>query len=470
MKKFLYIFTGLILLLLTVFALQTQQASAESNADYVRGEILVKFKEGTSSRDMGNTHKKLGGKLKHTISTIDVQVVDIGNKNIGQAISAYAKNGAVEFVEPNFIAKALTNDADFDNQWGLHNYGQQTCNNSGDICTTGTDDADIDAPEAWKISTSNAEILIAILDSGIDQDHPDLIDKIVANIDFTGSSDWDDKYGHGTHVAGIAAAETDNEIGVAGIGHDASLMNVKVLGDNGYGAYSWIADGIIWATNNGAKVINMSLGGSQRSLTLQAAINQAWENGVVLVAAAGNSNNPSRTYPAYYSKCIAVAATDNNDVKASFSSYGKWVDVAAPGENIYSTFPNHSFYLQTVYGRSQNYDFGSGTSMSTPYVSGLAALVWSTNLGTDNSAVRSRIESTADKVSGTGIYWKWGRINACNAVGGNCSGEPSPTPTPEPSPEPTPTSEPNQCSECFKDICDGRCHPSKEGPLCPDCY
>lgn len=465
MKKVLYLSACLLFLLSSVLIIQARKALAESKTDYMRGEILVKFVEGTNQNDVTETHRKNGGKVKGMIPAIDVQVVDVGYKNVGQVVSAYAKSGNVEFAEPNYIAKALTNDTHFDRQWGLHNTGQTTCNTEGDICVTGTEDTDVDAPEAWAITPGSSNIKIAILDSGIDTDHPDLAGKVVASADFTGSG-IEDNYGHGTHVAGIAAANTNNSTGVAGLGNNSVLMNVKVLNNEGYGAYSWIANGISWAVQNGAKVINMSLGSSQRSLTLQAAVNHAWENGVVLVAAAGNSNNPSRTYPAYYSNCIAVAATDNNDTKASFSSYGKWVDVAAPGENIYSTFPNHPFYLQTVYDRSQNYDFGSGTSMSTPFVSGLAALVWSTDYGTSAQSVRDQIEQTADVVPGTGSYWRWGRINACNAVGGNCS-EVQPPEPPEP-PEPP---QPAECAlYCFKGVCDGQCHPVKEDGMCPDCY
>jgi hypothetical protein len=235
----------------------------------------------------------------------------------------------------------------------------------------------------------------------------------VANKNFTTSSTVDDLYGHGTHCAGIAAATTNNSIGVAGVGFNTSLMNVKVLGDNGSGQYSWIANGITWAADNGAKVISLSLGGSSGSYTLQNAVNYAWNKGVVVVAAAGNNGNTASVYPAYYSNCIAVAATDQNDAKASFSTYGSWVDVAAPGVSIYSTLPNHSNSIGTT-----NYGSLSGTSMSTPHVAGLAALVWATSYGTSNTSVRSRIESTADAISGTGTYWKYGRINANKAVAG----------------------------------------------------
>ena len=470
MKKLTILLFAVFVAVVSAFVLFTQnQASAEGKNDFVAGEILVKFKDSATLNEVSETHKKLGGRVKEIIPGINVQVVDVGGKKVGEAISTYARNSRVEYVEPNYIASALVNDTEFERQWGLNNAGQPTCNNVGDICVEGTPDADVDAPEAWDITAGSPEVKIAILDSGIDQGHPDLMDKIVANIEFTDSETSDDLYGHGTHVAGIAAADTNNGIGVAGIGYDSTLMNVKVLGDTGYGAYSWIAEGITWAADNGADVINLSLGGSRRSRTLKAAVDYAWNQGVVIVAAAGNSANSSKTYPGYYDKCIAVAATNNNDVKASFSSYGSWVDVAAPGENIYSTFPNHSFYLETAHDRSRNYDFGSGTSMSTPFVAGIAALVLAENPTLSNQDIRNRIEQTADTVTGTGSYWTWGRVNACNAVGGNCSGEPSPTPTPEPNPKPTPTPEPDECLVCFKGICDGRCHPFKDGEGCPDC-
>jgi thermitase len=164
-------------------------------------------------------------------------------------------------------------------------------------------------------------------------------------------------------------------------------------------------------------VINLSLGGTSPSKTLESAVNYAWSKGVVVVAAAGNCGCRQKLYPAAYKNAIAVAATNNLDQKASFSSYdARWVDVAAPGENIFSTFPNHTFVIQTKYGRSQNYDFASGTSMATPMTSAAAALVWSTTYGTSALAVRSRLEQTADDISGTGSYWSAGRINAAAAV------------------------------------------------------
>ena len=157
----------------------------------------------------------------------------------------------------------------------------------------------------------------------------------------------------------------------------------------------------------------MSLGGPLPSRTLEKAVNYAWNHGVVVVAAAGNSGDRTKTYPGSYKNVIAVAATNNTDQKATFSNYGaRWVDVAAPGVDIFSTFPNHPYTIN----KSLGYDFASGTSMATPIVSGVAGLIWSTSYGTSASQVRTRLEGTADNITGTGTYWSSGRVNAANAV------------------------------------------------------
>ena len=392
------------------------QSSTPAQPPFASGRILVKFAPGTSPADRAALHRAQGGQPIREIPGIEVEVVSVPAGAEEAKAAAYARSPLVAYAEPDYLAYALEgpNDPYFLKQWGLNNTGQVY----KDGQPAGTSDADIDAPEAWAIITGTADVKIAILDSGIDQDHEDLIGKVVSNTNFTDSSTVDDLYGHGTHVAGIAAAVTNNGIGVAGVCWGCGLLNVKVLNDQGSGYYSWIANGIVWTANNGAKVINMSLGGSVKSRTLENAVNYAWNRGVVLACAGGNSGNPSPTYPAAYKNCIAVAATDANDQKASWSSYSsKWMDVAAPGVDIFSTFPNHTYAI----GKSLNYDYGSGTSMSTPHVAGLAGLVWATGLCTDNACVRNRIESTADRIAGTGTYWIHGRINACKAVGGNCN-------------------------------------------------
>ena len=250
----------------------------------------------------------------------------------------------------------------------------------------------IAAPNAWDKTRGNG-IKVAILDSGIDLDHPDLATKIVANQNFTSSPSSNDVHGHGTHVAGIVSSITGNGIGTAGGCPGCELMNGKVLADDGKGTCSSIAQGITWATDNGAKVITMSLGSDNSCQTYKDAIDYAWSKGVVLVATAGNNGDQTPRYPAYYDNVIGVASTDSNDAKAGSSSYGTWVDVAAPGVSIYSTIPN-------------GYGFKSGTSMAAPLVSAVAALIWSTPYGTSNVSVRNQLQNTADAIGGIGTYWK----------------------------------------------------------------
>jgi thermitase len=263
------------------------------------------------------------------------------------------------------------------------------------------------------VTTGRSDADIAILDTGIDQRHKDLAGKIAASHNFTKSRTLNDKVGHGTHVAGSAAALTNNSrIGVAGTCPECLPYNVKVVGDDGTGTLSSLASGITWSANNGAEVINMSLGSTSGSRTLRDAVDYAWGKGVLLVAAAGNYSTKAPFYPAYYDHVIAVAATNDKDAKPKFSDYGTWVDVAAPGVNILSTWPHNRDHPD---GR---YKYLSGTSMATPHVAGVAGLVWSTNLcaASNNTCVRDRIESTADQIPGTGTFWTYGRINAYKAV------------------------------------------------------
>lgn len=413
MKIYRLLFSSTVLLLIFAFFLFPASLHAQSPQKFVSGQILIKFKPNIAPSDSNSILNQVRGEVKEKITNLDIQVVKVPSGLEEKIASALSRNPFVEFAEPDFIAEALftPNDTFFAvNQWGLENTGQ---NISG---TVGTVDADIDASTAW--DATQGGVLVAVLDTGIDNDHEDLSSKIILSKDFTNSpSGPNDFYGHGTHVAGIIGAVTNNGTGVAGSCPNCTLLNGKVLDDNGYGSYSGIANGMTWAANSGAKVINLSLGGPFRSSTLESAVNYAWNKGVVIVAAAGNSGNKSKTFPAAYTKAIAVAATNNQDQKASFSSYGsQWVDVAAPGENIFSTFPNHTFVIQTKYGRSQNYDFASGTSMAAPHAAGVSALIWSSSYGTSNSSVRNRLEATTDKISGTGSYWSKGRINAGKAL------------------------------------------------------
>lgn len=396
-----------LLVFILLLAYLNSQNITQAKIDESTDRIIVKFRSQTPKISRESLLKSFNLTISEKLKLNDTYVLKVPKNKALEFASNFQKSPFIEYAEKDELAYALgiPNDPYYSQQWGLEK---------------------IQAVGAWD-KTSGDGVDIAILDTGVDDTHPDLTGKVIARANFTTDPDADGD-GHGTHVAGIASALTNNNLGIAGLGFKARLMSVKVLDNTGSGYYSWISNGIIWASDNGAEVINLSLGGSSSSSTLANAIQYAWNKGVIISAAAGNRGNSLPTYPAYYSQAIAVAATDSNDKKANFSSYGSWVDVASPGVSI----------ISTVLGNG--YESWSGTSMSTPFVSSLAALVKSQNLGWSNSQVRSKIEQTTDTISGTGTYFRYGRINACRAV--DCMATPSPTPNPTPNPTPTPTSTP----------------------------
>lgn len=367
-------------------------ASSVLGQTCVPDELLVKFREGTPAAVRSAVHQALGGTVRDRVSALDVEVIGLpGRITRAQAARLYARQAAVEYAEPNgiYTPTGTPSDPSFNQQWGLNR---------------------IQAPQAWDVTQGDAGVSIAILDSGIAMDHEDLAPKIAASQNFTPTPSEDDVYGHGTHLAGIAAAVTDNGVGVAGVGFRCSLLNGKVSLDNGASNDKAVANGILWAVSAGARVILMSFGSETPSATVERAINTAWNSGVVLVASAGKAGTSAPVYPAAYENCIAVASTDPGDGKQGTSGWGAWVDVAAPGVGIFSTLPNQP----TVWG--QGYGTAGGTSQAAAFVAGLAGLIWSSG-GGSNAAVRARLESTCDPIAGTGQFWVHGRINAARAVG-----------------------------------------------------
>lgn len=425
--------------------------------NYAAGQILVKFKPGVTDVVIAQHLKQYNASIKSKITGINATVVAVP---VGQELTVrdqLAKDPIVQYSEPDYImhVEFVPNDTNFGNQWALANTGQTIKNRRG------TAHADINVEPAWDV-TKGAGVKVAVIDTGIDLTHPDLAAKVIAQKPLATAS-ITDKYGHGTHVAGIIAANTNNGQGVAGVCPDCQLLIAKAMDDNGQGVSSNIAISITWATDNGAKVINMSEGGGQQSQTMQNAVNYAFNKGVVLVAAAGNDGLNQPFFPAGLNGVVSVASTGNTDAKSSFSNYGTWVDVAAPGENIYSSLPTTAFNMQNESALNTNYDYLSGTSMSTPVVSGAIALIWSTPYGTSPTAVIQRLFDTADKIAGTGQYWKDGRINVGKAVA------PAPSPTAAPSIAPTgsvitptpSTAVPSIVSPTF--VCGG----SPIGSVCP---
>jgi thermitase len=388
--------------------------------DVVADRIIVGFRPGVSDAEKAAVHRQVaaaqGGISPIPLKRVNTnaQYVDVsGAPSLDAAIRAYRADPRVAYAEPDGILRTAEtpNDPLF---LSHYQYGMTA----------------IKAPAAWDMTHGSATIKIAILDCGIDEAHPDLAGKIIDRQNLTVVPPTDlatnDLCNHGTHVAGIASADTNNGIGVAGVGYNTALLNGKVLGDDGIGDYTWVAAGIRWAADQGANVINMSLGGPDVcSPTVQDAIEYAWARNVVVVAAAGNhlvgETGTGPFEPADCNHVVAVASTDATDAKSDFSNYGTWVSVAAPGSDILSSVnPNLN--------GGNEYAYFSGTSMATPAVAGLVGLLWSTSWGTSAQSVINRLEATADAIPGTGTNWQYGLINAAAAVA------PPPAPVARPSP------------------------------------
>ena len=366
-------------------------------AESVPGEFLVTFSRGASATQRKDAVESKGGMAVDHIRALDVTLVRFPGGAAGKD-KELKTDKRIASVEPNLLYRStLTpNDPGFSQQWGFPK---------------------ISAPAAWDVTQGSTATVIAVVDTGVQRTHPDLDAKIVPGYDFVQNDTApDDGNGHGTHVAGTAAAETANATGGSGTCPGCRIMPVRVLDNNGSGSLANVAKGITYAADNGAKVVNLSLGGPGSS-TLQQAVDYAVAKGVFLACAAGNSNTSSTSsaYPAAYAGCFAVASTTSTDARSSFSNYGSWVEAAAPGSGIYSTWLN------------SGYNTISGTSMATPHVAGLAGLVASQGLS--GGQIRDRICSTSDKIAGTGSWWTCGRINAAAAVGGTAPPPPPPGPT-----------------------------------------
>lgn len=384
-------------------------------------EILVKFKPEMSIEEE-RTLKQAHGLIEaEVLPKIEVKRLKVSAGARDSVIEALEKNPKVEFAEPNFLAEAT-----FEPNDPYYVSGTQWAPKK------------IAANLAWDTTIGSSSVVVSVVDTGADFNHPDLTGKLIAGYDYVNNdADPQDDQGHGTHVSGIVGAVTNNGIGVAGIGYETRMLAVKVLNSSGSGYYSWVANGIIYAADNGAKVINLSLGGSSDSSTLRSAVDYAYNKGVLLVAAAGNSASSSRFYPAAFPNVMAISSTDVNDNLSGFSNYGSYISVSAPGSSVYSTVWTSS---------GSTYSYKSGTSMATPHVAAIGGLLLAQDGTRINSYLRSIIESSADDLgdSGWDQYFGHGRVNAYRAVTGQWpTPTPSPFPTPTPTPIPTPTPSPS---------------------------
>ncbi len=393
-------------------------------ADYVPGEVLVKL-SAPAAAAVTASGAQLG------IASVDAVLQAYGVTDVEQLfpdtpeqgldaiykvrfpadravlemVAQLSSDPAVLFAEPNHLyhlsdtTVAAPDDALYTMQWHLNNTGQ----------TGGRAGADLHAADAWAVTTGSADVLVAVIDSGIDYRHEDLDDGRVRT-----DIDWDyvnfdddamDDNGHGTHVAGSIAAESNNGTGVTGLMWQASLVAYKVCDRSGSCATDAIAKAIRQAAHYDADVINMSLGGSC-SQTIADAVNYAYfDHGMVIVAAAGNSA-AGVSYPAAFPPVIAVGAVDYNDRLAYFSNFGPEIDVVAPGVNVLSTIPYNG------------YESYSGTSMASPQVAAVAGLILAQHPGIDNDTVRALIRQAVDDRGAVGFdnRYGYGRINAAKAV------------------------------------------------------
>ncbi len=422
-------------------AVDPLEVVAAANPPPVPNQLLVRFRNGISPAAQASALRQAAPGLKRLrhlrqpgvrlqarfrADSVFANLVVVDTADAVEAARARAQLAArpdVLYAEPNYRLKlfadappVVPNDFDFGSQWGLLNSGQGQ----------GQPGNDIHATDAWPVTTGSPDVLVAVIDTGIDYYHPDLEANVWVNpgeipgngLDDDGNGFVDDVHGydfvsddsdpmddhsHGTHVAGIIGAVSNNRIGVAGICWHVPMLAIKAFDDHGEGTIAGVVEAIQYAVANGARLINASWGQTDKSLALQDALTEAWQAGVLIVAAAGNERTDIAPFPAAYEPVVAVAALNNQGARAYFSNFGAFVDLAAPGEAILSTLPN------------ARYDLLSGTSMAAPHVTGTAALVWSLHPDFSNEQIATILRNAVDDI-GPDRYVGTGRLDAAKAV------------------------------------------------------
>jgi len=384
-----------------------------SGVEYVPGEFIVQFKPGISNKEIANINSRHGTLVKYTSPYAGFKILHSPKgKTVPEMVEKYNRNPNVEYAVVNSIAHAfmVPNDEYYSYQWHLNNtmYGG------------------INMEAAWDISNGTG-VIVAVLDTGVAYENygtkyiiaPDLANThFVAGYDFVNNDPHpNDDNSHGTHVTGTIAQSTNNEIGVAGVAYNCTIMPVKVLNKRGSGTLDQLVDGIYFATNNNADVISMSLGwppGYDPGQPLKDALDYAYINGVTIISASGNDAASQVSYPAAYEKCIAVGATRFDETRASYSNYGVSLDIMAPGDSVLQ----NTFDPFTKNPRDFSYWYFSGTSMATPHVSGVAALLISKGIATTPDEVREALQSTAEDKGPDGwdSEYGWGIVDAYAAL------------------------------------------------------
>lgn len=391
---------------------QTINSSEKFKALSVPGEFIIKRKSSYyRSNNINNIYSMTSNinpsrpsiRLIKRISQLNAEVISF-QSNKEDILKQLQNDPSIEYIEPNYIRRILINDF----------YSRKNVSMVNDPRRIEQYALDkLKAEQTWKIS-SGENVIVAIIDTGIDINHPDLKDRIVQGYStVVGVKSPIDDNGHGTHVAGIIGATSNNKIGIAGIAPLCKLMPIKVLSREGAGNDASISEGIIWAVDHGASVINMSLGGPGESKTLLNAIQYALKKNVVVVSAMGNDSQNIKNYPAAYQDVIAVGSSDKNDNWSEFSNFGDWICVNAPGSEILSTFPTYQVELND-YGFTKEYAILDGTSQAAPYISGVIALLQNKFKGKISyKEVIRKIQDGVDDLGTPGFDPKfgYGRIN-----------------------------------------------------------
>ncbi|USG63816.1 S8 family peptidase [Brevibacillus ruminantium] len=356
---------------------------------YVEHEVVVRFHPRPDAKTVEKLLASLDAKVKKDYG--QAMIIKSQSLTTHDLMKKLAEHPDSLYAEPNYLLlpNRVPNDTYYrEYQWNLPMIGME---------------------KSWDITQGSSKVVVAIVDTGLDLKHPEFKDKVVDGYNVLEDNNHpEDDNGHGTHVAGVIAARTNNANGVAGMSWNSKLMPIKAIGSDGAGSAYDIAQGIYWATDHGADVINLSVGNYTPSAALQEACRYAFERNVVLVAASGNDASEQPSYPANYKEVLSVAAVDHNKERADFSNYGDSVDVAAPGVDIPSTY---------IYS---DYAVLSGTSMACPHVTALASLIRSVRPGMKNTEVMELIRTSADDLGppGKDKLYGYGLINVKNALNG----------------------------------------------------
>jgi subtilisin family serine protease len=419
--------------------LSAEEIALSETRNFGSPEVLVKFKSGVSSEAIDALTARLHDRVEDRIENAEgwEAIDDLDNADAASIVAQYSQLPEVEYAEPNYeinleetnagpLVPILPHDPQFNDQWALANSGQRG----------GKQGADISATLAWATTTGTDKLVVAVLDTGVDYTHEDLVENMwvrpatmapyhdneLGTIDdlngfnaIDTAADPMDDNGHGTHCAGIIGAEGENSIGIAGVNWKVQIMPLKFLNAGGSGSTKDAIEAINYVINRkkagvNVRIISASWGSTQKSRALGDVIRKAYENDILFVAAAGNSsvdNDRTPHYPSSYPNVISVAALDRNDQLASFSNFGvKSVMIGAPGVDILSTWLDNE------------YEEKSGTSMATPVVSGVAALVLAKNPRMSAEDLSKRLMNSTDPIIALkGKTVTGGRINAAKALG-----------------------------------------------------